>query len=68
MEFVSKSEDIVLEILSENRVGTYDNSGINLKVINNTSKNVEVIVKNDDASNPRVAVTSEGYTVNVTKK
>lgn len=68
MEFVSKSVDIVLEILSENRVGTYDNSGINLKVINNTSKNVEVIVKNDDASNPRVAVTSEGYTVNVTKK
>lgn len=66
--FVPKSENIVLEIISENRVGTSDNSGINLKVINNTSKKVEVIIKNDDSSNPRVSVTSEGYTVNVTKK
>lgn len=68
MQFIPKSENIVLEILSENRVGTSDNSGINLKVINNTSKKVEVIIKNDDSSNPRVSVTSEGYTVNVTKK
>lgn len=67
-EFTSKSKDIVFEILSENRVGTSDNSGIKLKVINNTSKNIEVIVKDDDTSNPRVTVTSEGYTVNVTKK
>ncbi|ASW42295.1 hypothetical protein [Clostridium isatidis] len=68
MQFIPKSENIVLEILSENRVETSDNSGINLKVINNTSKKVEVIIKNDDSSNPRVSVTSEGYTVNVTKK
>jgi type IV pilus assembly protein PilO len=67
-EFTSKSKDIVLEILSESRVGTSDNSGIKLKVINNTSKNIEVIVKDDDTSNPRVTVTSEGHTVNVTKK
>lgn len=67
-EFTSKSKDIVLEILSESRVGTSDNSGIKLKVINNTEKNVEIIVKDDDTSNPRVTVTSEGYTVNVTKK
>ncbi|KLE17180.1 hypothetical protein [Clostridium sp. C8] len=67
-EFTSKSKDIVLEILSESRVGTSDNSGIKLKIINNTDKNVEIIVKDDDTSNPRVTVTSEGYTVNVTKK
>lgn len=67
-EFKSKSENIVLEILSEKRVGSSDNSGIKLKVINNTSKKVEIIVKDDDSSNPRVAVTSEGNTVNVTKK
>ncbi len=67
-EIKSKSENIVLEILSEKRVGSSDNSGIKLKVINNTSKKVEVMVKDDDSSNPRVAVTSEGNTVNVTKK
>lgn len=67
-EFTSKSKDIVFEILSEKRSGTSDNSGIKLKVINNTEKNVEIIVKDDDTSNPRVTVTSEGHTVNVTKK
>lgn len=67
-EFTSKSKDIVFEILSEKRSGTSDNSGIKLKIINNTDKNVEIIVKDDDTSNPRVTVTSEGYTVNVTKK
>lgn len=67
-EFTSKSKDIFFEILSEKRSGTSDNSGIKLKVINNTEKNVEIIVKDDDTSNPRVTVTSEGHTVNVTKK
>jgi len=67
-EFTPKSEDIVLEIISEKRTEATDNSGIKLKVVNNTSKKVEIIVKDDDNSNPRVTVTSEGYTVNVTKK
>lgn len=68
-EFTPKTSDIVLEILSEKRSGTSDNSGINLSVINNTSKKVEIIIKNDDTSNPRVSVTSKGSnTVNITKK
>lgn len=68
-EFTPKTSDIVLEILSEERSGTSDNSGINLTVINNTSKKVEIIIKNDDSSNPRVSVTSKGSnTVNITKK
>ena len=68
-EFTPKTSDIVLEILSEKRSGTSDNSGINLTVINNTSKKVEIIIKNDDSSNPRVSVTSKGSnTVNITKK
>lgn len=67
-EFTSKSDDIVLEIISEKRVEGSDNSGIKLKVVNNTSKNIEIIVKDDDTSNPRVTVTSEGNTVNVTRK
>ncbi|MDB1955071.1 hypothetical protein [Clostridium tertium] len=54
--------------MSEKRGESSDNSGIKLKVVNNTSKKVEIIVKDDDTSNPRVSVTSEGNTVNVTKK
>lgn len=67
-EFTSKSDDIVLEIISEKRGERSDNSGIKLKVVNNTSKNIEIIIKDDDTTNPRVSVTSEGNTVNVTKK
>ena len=67
-EFTPKTSDIVIEILSEKRSGTSDNSGINLTVINNTTKKVEITVKDDDTTNPRVSVTSKGHTVNVTKK
>ena len=67
-EFTSNSKDIVVEITSESRVLSSDTSKVNLKVINNTSKNVEVIVKNDDKENPRVLIKSEGNTINVTKK
>lgn len=67
-EFTPKSKDIVVEILSENRNGDSDNSGIKLSIINNTSKNVEVIIEDDDTFNPRVSVISKGNTVNITKK
>ena len=67
-EFTPKSENIVIEITSESRVNTSDNSGLKLTINNNTNKNVEVIIKNDDKSNPRVSTVSKGNTVNVTKK
>lgn len=67
-EFTSNSKNIALEITSEGRVLSSDTSKVSLKVINNTSKDVEVIVKNDDIENPRVTVKSEGNTVKVTKK
>lgn len=67
-EFTPKSKYIVVEILSENRNGDSDNSGIKLSIINNTSKNVEVIIEDDDTFNPRVSVISKGNTVNITKK
>ena len=67
-EFTPKSENIVIEITSESRVNTSDNSGLKLTINNNTNRNVEVIIKNDDKSNPRVSTVSKGNTVNVTKK
>ena len=66
--FTANSKDIVLEILSEKRDVNFDNSGVKLTIVNNTSKNVEVIIRNDDTSNPRVSVTGKGNTVNVTNK
>lgn len=67
-EFTTISTDIVMEIQSEIRGSTNDSSGINLKVINNTTENVNIIVKNDDNTNPRVLIISEGGIVNITKK
>ena len=67
-ECTPKSENRVIEITSESRVNTSDNSGLKLTINNNTNRNVEVIIKNDDKSNPRVSTVSKGNTVNVTKK
>lgn len=68
IEFTPVGNDIVIDALSTIRIDEYDKSGVKLKVINNTDKNVNVVTSNDDSSRPRVSVTSEGKTVNVTKK
>lgn len=66
-KFIPNGEDIVFKIFSEARLGTDDKAGIKLKVINNTNKNVNVVIDGDDANNPRVDVSSEGGTVNIKK-
>lgn len=66
--FIPNSTDIGFEITSEARLGTDDNSSVKLKIINNTTKTVNITVNGDDTGNPRVAVSSEGGTVNVTNK
>ena len=66
-EFSTISNEIVLEITSEARINN-DGAGVNVKINNNTSRTVSVVVKNDDSSNPRVNITSEGGKVNVTNK
>lgn len=66
-EFNTISNEIVLEITSESRINN-DEAGVNVKINNNTSKTVSVIIKGDDSSNPRVNITSEGGKVNVTKR
>jgi type IV pilus assembly protein PilO len=67
-EFTPSSDNILIDILSEQRMGTSDVSGVNLKIINNTSKEVNITIRNDDPTKPRVNTTSEGKSVNVTKK
>lgn len=67
-EFSVTSNKIVIEINSESRVSSNDKSSAQINIVNNTSKVVEVIIKNDDATNGRVNIISEGGTVNVTKQ
>lgn len=59
-EFKPNGNDINFEIFSEKRGNNDDKSGVNIKIVNSSDKNVNLVVDKDDASNPRVNVTTEG--------
>lgn len=66
VEFLPTSDDnIVLQIVSEKRIGANDKNGIVVKVVNNTDKAVKTIIKDDDQINPRVKVQGTGNKVDV---
>ena len=67
-EFVPLSKNIVLNILSENRVSANDNSEIKLKIINKTDKLAEVNISGDDSTDPRVVIDGDGSNISVNKK
>lgn len=67
-EFVPKSENIVLNVLSESRVNANDNSGVRLKIVNKTDKLVNVDISGEDKTNPRVVVDGDGSNINVNQK
>ncbi|AWK49725.1 pilus assembly protein PilO [Clostridium beijerinckii] len=48
-EFVPKSKDIVLKILSENKLSGTDNSKMRLTILNKTDKDVQVNISGDDS-------------------
>ena len=68
MEFTPINDSIEFQVMSESRPDVTDAVGVNLNIINNTDLVVNVEVKDDDQTNPRVKVVSEGFTINVTKK
>lgn len=68
IEFVPKSENIILNTLSTVRIGDEDKSGANIVIKNITSRVVEVIIEGEDTARPRISITSEGAEVKVTKK
>lgn len=61
-EFIPKSNNIVLSIISENKLTDNDNSKMMLKIINKTDKNVEVNMEGDDS---RVTVDANKSNVKV---
>lgn len=67
-EFKPNSDKIILNVLSESRDSASDIGKVKIKVINNTTKTIEVIIEDEDEQNPRVEIKSEGNTVNITKK
>lgn len=65
VEFTPKGSELQIKLTSEVRVGSEDTTGINLNVINNTTKEVNVIISGDDSANPRIPKPkAEGGTVN----
>ncbi|MDM0466982.1 hypothetical protein QTH11_10980 [Clostridium perfringens] len=59
-EFKPNGNDINFEIFSEKRVNNDDKSGANIKVVNSSDKEVNLIINKDDEKSPRVNVTTEG--------
>lgn len=67
-EFAPKSNNITLNILSENRVGSNDKSELKLKIVNKTDRLVVVNINGDDKADPRVTVDGDGKDISVNKK
>ena len=68
VEFVPKTENIILNTLSTVRIGDEDKSGANIVIKNTTSRVVEVVIEGEDTARPRITITGEGAEVKVTKK
>jgi type IV pilus assembly protein PilO len=56
VEFVPNGENIILDILSQKKGVSSDLSGANVKITNNTDKNVVANILNDDKNKPRVII------------
>lgn len=65
--FTPNGDQINIQILSEERVTVSDASGVNVKILNQTDKTVDIEIKNDDTVSPRVTIVKEGL-VNITNK
>lgn len=65
VEFKPSNSNISIAVFSNKRTSDADQVGVNLRVINKTSRSIDVIVSNDDTSKPRVTLTGEGNSVNL---
>ncbi|WP_228635780.1 hypothetical protein [Clostridium perfringens] len=59
-EFKPNGNDINFEIFSEKRVNKDDKSGANIKIVNSSDKEVNLIINKDYEKSPRVNVTTDG--------
>lgn len=68
ISFEPIGDDIVLKIFSTPKDGGIDSSSAKVVLINNTDKNVQVLVENDDKDAPRVRVQAQGNGVDIIRK
>lgn len=68
IEFKPSNDNISITVFSNKRTSDTDQVGVNLRVINKTSKCIDVIVSNDDSSKPRVSLNGEGNAVNLKRQ
>ena len=67
LEFTPSGDDINFKITSSIRNGDDDKGGAKIKIVNKTDKTVKVKVEDDDKSNSRVDIDSEGGSVDIDK-
>ena len=67
LEFTPSGDDINFKIVSSIRNGNDDKGGAKIKIVNKTDKTVKVKVEDDDKSNSRVDIDSEGGSVDIDK-
>ncbi|UZQ50790.1 hypothetical protein [Clostridium kluyveri] len=67
VEFTPGNTTINFKIYSQKRKDASDTSGANMKIHNNTDKTVSVDVDTDDSTNPRVTISADGGSVEITR-
>jgi type IV pilus assembly protein PilO len=65
VEFKPVGNNISISIFSNKRIADTDLVGANIKVVNKTSKSIDVFIANEDSTKPRVTVNGEGNSVNI---
>lgn len=65
--FVPNGESIVLDIVSQKRGVGSDLSGVNIKITNETDKNIVVNILDDDKNKPRVTIIKEKGDISVVR-
>ena len=69
VEFIpALSTSINIDVFSENRTDSDDESGVKLKITNNTDMLVNVNISGDDSTNPRITVDGDSGSISVNQK
>ncbi|PYG85641.1 type IV pilus assembly protein PilO [Ruminiclostridium sufflavum DSM 19573] len=55
-EFIPQEKSLRLVVLSSRRNGNEDKAGVNISIINNTSRTLNYLIKYDDEKSPRVKI------------
>lgn len=66
-KFNPMGNEINIKVYSNPRKSSGDMAGVNFKINNKTSSNLNIVVENDDKVNPRVNIIKESGSINIDK-